>query len=101
MGGLRGQSPGVTDVHGTWMVPTAKSCSSANGFSAFWVGIEGYGTSTVEQTGTPVDCSAVSALYSAWYEFYPAAPVTLGWVVHPGDTMVGEVKARGSTFTVM
>ena len=47
----RPQSNAVSDVKGTWTVPTVTS-SSVNSYSAVWVGIDGYADNTVEQIGT-------------------------------------------------
>lgn len=94
----------VSDVKGSWVVPKFKgSCGGFYNLSevAFWVGIDGYSSSTVEQIGTSVEC--VSALYVsvvtyfAWYEFYPAGPVVLGMSISPGDHVSAEVKYSSST----
>src|SRR3954467_5115543 len=63
-------------VSGSWVQPEA-SCDSGTGDAAFWVGIGGatQESSALEQTGTEVDCSSGSPVYSAWYELVPAAPV--------------------------
>jgi hypothetical protein len=86
----------VTFVQGSWIQP-AVSCTSQTRYSSFWVGIDGYGTSTVEQTGTEADCSGGSASYSAWYEFYPAFPVYSSMTIHAGDTMSASVTFVNST----
>src|SRR5690349_12425752 len=49
------QKGAVSDVKGTWTVPTL-SCSSTNSYSAAWVGIDGFTDRTVEQIGTEQDC---------------------------------------------
>jgi hypothetical protein len=86
----------VTYVQGSWTQPTL-TCSSVNRWSSFWVGIDGDGSGTVEQTGTEADCSSGFAIYSAWYEFYPAYPVNFPITVHPGDVMKASVKYVNST----
>src|SRR4051794_18012155 len=60
-------------VSGSWVQPTA-SCDSGGGDAVFWVGIGGATgeSSALEQTGTEVDCSSGSPVYSAWYELVPA-----------------------------
>lgn len=64
--------------------------------SAFWVGLDGYSSSSVEQIGTDSDCSGGSPSYYAWYEMYPNPSVGLpsGDVVHPGDSMTGWVASN-------
>src|SRR5437773_12177051 len=41
-----------TDVKASWVAPSV-SCPSGKGqYSSFWVGIDGYNSNSVEQTGT-------------------------------------------------
>ena len=47
------KSGAVTAVAGSWTVPTVSG--SGTGYSAIWVGIDGYQSSTVEQIGTEQD----------------------------------------------
>ncbi len=84
-----------TSVTTTFKQPKV-TCSSGTEYSSFWVGLDGDGTSSVEQTGTEADCSGSSASYSAWYEMYPAYPVTYSNSVSPGDTIVEKVIYEGS-----
>jgi len=84
-----------TSVSGSWKQPTA-SCTSQTTYSSFWVGLDGYSSSTVEQTGTSADCSGGTPRYYAWYEMYPKFPVNLSLAVRPGDTMSGSVTTDGS-----
>src|ERR671937_2297166 len=84
-----------TTVSGSWKQPTA-SCTSQTTYSSFWVGLDGDGSSTVEQTGTSADCSGGSARYYAWYEMYPKFPVTLSLTIRPGDSISGSVTTSGN-----
>ena len=93
---VTGTAHSVTFVQGSWIQP-AVSCTSATRYSSFWVGIDGYGSSTVEQTGTEADCVGGSASYSAWYEFYPAFPVYSSMTIHAGDTLKASVTFVSST----
>ncbi len=94
---VTGPTGSVTDVKGSWIVPSV-SCSSKSTYSSYWVGIDGYSSSTVEQTGTDSDCSSGRAVYYAWYEFYPAASVQVsGFTVKPGDKVFAEVSYSTST----
>src|SRR5438270_3710030 len=88
----------VSAVSGSWTVPTVTGTSNA--WSSAWVGIDGYNSSTVEQTGTEQDTSASGAHYSAWYEMYPNAPVTLNMAIHPGDVMSASVTYSNGLFTL-
>ena len=41
--------------------------------------------------------------YDAWYEMYPAYPVTIGMAIHPGDVLTGTVTCTdpgSATFTL-
>lgn len=94
-----------TDVKGTWVQPTA-TCSAylVQQYAAFWAGIDGYSSSSVEQLGTDSDCTGHNKpSYYAWYEMYPADSVDLStttYPVKPGDTLSAEVSVTGTTFTL-
>jgi hypothetical protein len=82
-----------TSVSANWQQP-AVLCSS-NGIVSFWVGLDGWGGSTtVEQTGTGVDCRSGSPQYYAWWETYPSnsQQVYSGLTVAPGDKMSSSVS---------
>ena len=84
-----------TSVSANWTQPTA-SCTSQTTYSSFWVGLDGDGSNTVEQTGTSADCSGGRPSYYAWYEMYPKFPVNLSIAVRPGDSMSGSVTTSGN-----
>jgi hypothetical protein len=84
-----------TSVSSNWVQPGVQ-CGSEDTYSSFWVGLDGDGTDSVEQTGTEADCSGGQPQYSAWYEMYPAYPVTYGDDVEPGDSMSASVTTDGS-----
>ncbi|MGC9946754.1 MAG: G1 family glutamic endopeptidase [Bryobacteraceae bacterium] len=89
-----------TSAKASWTVPTAK-CSSGDQYAAFWVGIDGYSSSTVEQTGTDSDCVGKNPSYYAWYEFYPHPSFEIGSLsIKPGDQMSASVTYSGSEFTI-
>jgi hypothetical protein len=94
------------DVNGSWQQPPA-TCTSvpknAVSLSAFWVGLDGYLSNTVEQTGTEADCVGTSPRYYAWYEFYPHRLFVLSqarYPVSPGDTLSGTVSQANGSVTV-
>jgi hypothetical protein len=84
-----------TSVSASWTQPTA-SCTSQTTYSSFWVGLDGDGSNTVEQTGTDADCSGGQPSYYAWYEMYPKFPVNLSMAVRPGDSMSASVTTSGN-----
>ena len=56
-----------TEVTGTWVEPTASCTTSGHTYAAFWVGLDGYNSKSVEQLGTDSDCTkANSPSYYAW-----------------------------------
>ena len=97
-------APGsITDVKGSWIVPAANCASSpSTSYASFWVGIDGFSSNTVEQTGTDSDCSSGTPTYYAWYEFYPhfAYYVPNMTAIHAGDVISAEVSFSGGHFTV-
>ncbi|WP_051825411.1 G1 family glutamic endopeptidase [Kitasatospora aureofaciens] len=89
-----------TSVKASWVQP-AVSCNGTDTWSSFWVGLDGDGSNSVEQTGTEADCSSGSPVYSAWYEMYPAYPVNYSNTVRPGDHFTASVTTSGSgSFTL-
>ena len=85
-----------TKVSAKWTAPKVK-CSGATTYSSFWVGLDGDGSGTVEQTGTESDCQGASASYFAWYEMFPKFPVKIGHPVFPGDAMSASVTAGSNS----
>ncbi len=88
-------APGsFTSAAATWTQP-AVSCASQNTFSSYWVGLDGYNSSTVEQIGTEADCSSGAPRYYAWYETYPRPSYFAAITVTPSHTYSASVTARG------
>jgi hypothetical protein len=87
-------------VSSSWTEPTG-TCSSGDQYSSFWVGLDGYSSDSVEQTGSEVDCDGRTPEYYSWYEMYPANPVTFSNAVKRGDRFTGSVTyTGGSSFTL-
>lgn len=93
------QGSGFTTVTSSWTEPSV-TCNSSNDLMAPWVGIDGDGSSTVEQTGVATDCSSGKPVYQGWYEMYPKSPVYYTNPVSPGDQIVGKVSRSGSNYTL-
>lgn len=86
------QSGVITDVKGTWNVPLVQS--SPTGYSAVWVGIDGYSDGTVEQIGTEQDSNGTPY---AWFEMYPKMSYRItGFTINPGDSITAEVEYTGN-----
>ncbi len=84
-----------TSVSASWTEPTG-TCTSGDKYSSFWVGLDGYSSSSVEQTGTDVDCAGRTAEYYAWYEMYPNPSEDYSNTVKPGDHFNASVTYTGS-----
>ena len=98
--GAAATGSGFTSVKSSWTEPSV-TCNSTNDLMAPWVGIDGYGSSSVEQTGVATDCSSGSPVYSAWYEMYPAAPVYYSNTVRAGDHINASVTRSGTSYTLV
>jgi hypothetical protein len=90
---------GFHAVVANWVEPQV-TCNSNRDLFAPWVGIDGYGSSTVEQTGVATDCSSGHPEYAGWYEMYPAAPVYYANAVAAGDHFTARVSRNASTYTL-
>ncbi|HEY1829121.1 MAG TPA: G1 family glutamic endopeptidase [Acidimicrobiales bacterium] len=80
--------------------------ASGTEYSSFWVGLDGYTSSSVEQAGTDSDCDGTTPTYYAWYEMYPAGSTdisTTSYPVAPGDQLNAMVmsNAAGTSFDLM
>jgi len=96
-----GGTGAFTSVSASWTEPTARCTGRRAQYSSFWVGLDGYSSSSVEQTGTDADCSGRTPVYYGWYEMYPAYPVNFSNPVRPGDHMSASVTFSGSnTYTL-
>jgi Peptidase A4 family len=92
---VTGPAGSFTSVAASWTQP-AVTCGPTDTFSAFWAGLDGEGTRTVEQTGTEADCADGAATYQGWYEVFPNAPVFYASPVRPGDAMSASVTSDGN-----
>ncbi|MFS4092949.1 G1 family glutamic endopeptidase [Streptomyces sp. AF1A] len=84
-----------TKVTGSWTEPHVV-CRSRQDMFAPWVGLDGWGSRTVEQAGVQTDCSSGSPVRTAWYEMYPASPVYWRDPVSEGDSMTASVTSDGA-----
>lgn len=80
-----------TSISGSWTVPAVDCSSTPNGVAAMWVGLDGAGSHTVEQTGTFSICDGGVASYGAWFEAFPASSVRISNTVAAGDGMTATV----------
>ncbi len=89
------KSGNITEATGEWFV-TAVSCANApkkGSFEVQWVGIDGWGSDTVEQAGTLSYCSGPGAApqYYTWWEFWPYNDITFVTQETVGDFVQATV----------
>ena len=85
-------------VAASWTVPAVNCAASPPIAQAeSWVGLDGWGSGTLEQAGTDSSCTDGRAAYYAWYQMYPAQPVVwygpgrLSYDVNAGDQIRASV----------
>ena len=87
-------------VAGKWTEPTGK-CGSATSLAAFWVGIDGFNSGSVEQDGTLIECVSSKVHYFSWWEMYPSNAIqVVGSTVKPGDKIAASVVKSGTSYTL-
>jgi hypothetical protein len=90
-----------TEVSGRWVQPSVTCSSSGRSAAAFWIGLDGYTSDTVEQIGTKSVCDDETPAYTAWWQMYPAAPTFLpasSYPVRPADTLTASVTRSGMSY---
>jgi hypothetical protein len=93
-----GSTGTVTKVSGTWVEPKISCSSGKTTDVATWVGIDGYSSNDLVQTGASGDCNAGSSSYYAWWEVLPSPETTIsGFTVHSGDKITATVTYSTTT----
>jgi hypothetical protein len=88
-------------VTATWTEPSAKSCGFTISLAAFWVGIDGYSSDSVEQDGTLIECYFGSVYQFTWWEMYPTNDIqTVGSSLAAGDSISASVVRSGDSYTL-
>jgi hypothetical protein len=97
---VTGPTGSVSDVTGSWVVPAVTCATGETSYAAFWIGIDGDASRTVEQIRTDADCQQGVPTYYAWFEFFPFLPRLITTVpVAPGDVIAAEVRYEATTHT--
>jgi hypothetical protein len=92
---------GFSTVTGSWTQPTATCSGRTTSLAAFWVGIDGYSSDSVEQDGTLVECYRGTAYYYTWWEMYPTNDIqVVGETLSPGDSISASVVRSGTSYTL-
>jgi hypothetical protein len=98
--GYADTSSTFSTVTGNWSEPSV-SCTSRTTYAAFWVGIDGLTSGSVEQDGTLAECSGGRPFYYTWWEMYPTNAIqTVGSSVQPGDSISASVVRSGTSYTL-
>ena len=83
-------------VSASFPVPYVNCQGTTSSYSSHWVGLDGLGSSSVEQVGIEAGCTGSTAQYYAWYEMYPK-PVTIVFPVRAGNAVQASVTYEKST----
>jgi Peptidase A4 family len=92
-------------VQADWKIPPVNCALSRVGSggqatNSDWVGLDGYNSRTVEQTGTTAVCDgSLTPHYYAWFEMFPLNPVAFS-DVGPGDAIDAAVYFNGSAYQI-
>jgi len=88
-------------VTATWTEPSAASCGFTISLAAFWVGIDGYSSDSVEQDGTLIECYFGTVYQYTWWEMYPTNDIqTVGDTLAGGDSISASVVRSGDSYTL-
>lgn len=102
--GYAGNRAGTTFryVSAAFLVPYVGCSAATASYSSHWVGLDGLGSSSVEQVGIEADCAGSTPQYYAWYRMYPK-PVTVAFTVRPGNAVQASVtfKRAAGKFVLM
>ncbi|HEX4063441.1 MAG TPA: G1 family glutamic endopeptidase [Streptosporangiaceae bacterium] len=92
-----------SEVAGSWTEPGVSCTSSSDTeLAAFWVGLDGYNTDSVEQDGTLAECYDGAVYHFTWWEMYPTNAIqVVGESVNPGDSIYAyAVDEGGGTYAL-
>jgi hypothetical protein len=86
-------------VSAKWTEPSATCSSRTTQLAAFWVGIDGYSSSSVEQDGTIIECYLGTAYQYTWWEMYPTNAIqVVGQTAASGDAITATVTRSGTSY---
>jgi Peptidase A4 family len=90
-----------SQVASSWTEPSATCSSRTESLAAFWVGIDGYSSSSVEQDGTLIECYHRTAYQYTWWEMYPTNAIqVVGSTLAAGDSITASVVRSGTSYTL-
>jgi hypothetical protein len=100
-GGYADTGSGFSSVGASWTEPTPSCSGRTEQLAAFWVGIDGYSSSSVEQDGTLIECFRGGTFQYTWWEMYPTNAIqVVGSSLAAGDSITATVTRSGSSYTL-
>jgi hypothetical protein len=88
-------------VSSSWTEPSGTCSSRTESLAAFWVGIDGYSSDSVEQDGTLIECYEGTAYQYTWWEMYPTNSIqVVGSTAAAGDAITSVVTRSGTSYTL-
>jgi len=88
-------------VSASWTEPGATCSKRTEQLAAFWVGIDGYSSDSVEQDGTIIECYEGTAYQYTWWEMYPTNDIqVVGESLAAGDAITATVTRSGTSYTL-
>jgi hypothetical protein len=88
-------------VTGKWTEPSVTCSGTTTELAAFWVGIDGYSSDSVEQDGTLAECYDGSLYSFSWWEMYPTNDIqVVGESVAAGDVISASVVRSGTSYAL-
>jgi Peptidase A4 family len=92
---------GFSSVGASWTEPTPSCSGRSEQLAAFWVGIDGYSSSSVEQDGTLIECYRGGTYQYTWWEIYPVNSIqVVGSTLAAGDSITATVTRSGTSYTL-
>jgi hypothetical protein len=92
---------GFSKVSASWTEPTPSCAGELMSLAAFWVGIDGYSSDSVEQDGTLIECFLGGTYEYTWWEIYPENDVqVVGETLAAGDKITATVTRSGTRYTL-
>jgi hypothetical protein len=88
-------------VSASWTEPTPSCSGRTTSLAAFWVGIDGYSSSSVEQDGTLIECYKGRTYEYTWWEMYPTNAIqVVGQSLAAGDAITATVTRSSTSYTL-
>ena len=90
-----------TSASTTWTEPSIRCASGERSALASFAGIDGAGSTTVEQIGTLANCRNGRVSHIGFFEMFPRSASSISKPVRAGDSLTASVSVSGpKTFTL-